>query len=67
MLSLRLSLAPTSACRVWIGYCPLPVTVYIRVLLRAIYNHINYPAVTEGGSTEGMEFEDLLGWLRNLI
>ena len=31
------------------------------VLLRAIYNHsiyIYYPTVTEGGSTEGLDFED---------
>ena len=42
---------------------PPPVTVYIRVLLRAIYNHIIViiQLLLRGGSTEGLEFK---GWVQ---
>ena len=38
----------------YFGYCPHPVTVYIRVLVRAIYNHIILiiQLLLRGGSTE---------------
>ena len=42
--------------RVYVGYCPPPVTVYIRVLLRFIYTHIIdiIQLVLGGGSTQGL-------------
>ena len=37
-----------------VGYCPHPVTVYIRVLLRAMYSHIVIiiQLLLSGGSTQ---------------
>ena len=38
-------------CRVEVGYCPHPVTVYIRGPIKGYIEllHIDYPTVTEGG------------------
>ena len=36
---------------VWVGYCPHPVTVYIRGPIKGYIEpyYIHYPTITEGG------------------